>query len=58
MSESDGAIYFPLTECEHELSCVVWENRYQNMGLDIKVGKGVSLEGSVDYWTEGGWKIA
>ena len=54
VSESDVAIYFTLTDGEHELACVVWESRYRNMDVDIEDGKEVILEGSVDYWTEGG----
>jgi len=54
VSESDVAIYFTLTDGEHELSCVVWESRYRNMDVDIQDGQEMVLEGSVDYWTEGG----
>jgi exodeoxyribonuclease VII large subunit len=54
VSESDVAIYFTLTDGDHELACVVWESRYRNMDIDIEDGKEVILEGSVDYWTEGG----
>ncbi|PSP82391.1 exodeoxyribonuclease VII large subunit [Halobacteriales archaeon QS_1_68_17] len=54
VSDSDVAIYFTLTDGEHELPCVVWESRYQNMDVDIEDGQEVILEGSVDYWTEGG----
>lgn len=54
VSESDVAIYFTLTDGEHELSCVVWESRYRNMDIDIEDGKEVVLEGDIDYWTQGG----
>jgi len=54
LSESDVAIYFTLTDGDHELSCVVWESRYRNMDVDIEDGQEVILEGSVDYWIEGG----
>jgi len=54
VSESDVALYFTLTDGEHELSCVVWESRYRNMDIDIENGKEVVLEGDIDYWTKGG----
>ena len=44
VSESDVAIYFTLTDGEHELACVVWESRYRNMDVDIEDGKEVILE--------------
>jgi exodeoxyribonuclease VII large subunit len=54
VSQSDVAIYFTLTDGEHELSCVVWDSRYRNMDIEIEDGKEVVLEGDVDFWPQGG----
>ena len=64
VSESNAALYFTLTDGEHELSCVLWQSRYQSIDADIEDGTEVVLEGNVDYWTEGGkislkpWDVA
>lgn len=54
VSESDAAVYFTLTDGEHELSCVLWQSRYRNMDLDLEDGMEIVLEGNVDFWAEGG----
>ena len=54
LSQSNVAIYFSLTDGDCELPCMVWENRYQNMDVDLEDDQEVVLEGSIDYWVEGG----
>ena len=53
-SERDTAVYFTLTDGEHDLPCVVWQSRYRNMAIDLEDGMEVVLEGNVDFWCEGG----
>lgn len=53
-SERDTAVYFTLTDGEHDLPCVVWQSRYRNMDLDLEDGMEVVLEGNVDFWVNGG----
>lgn len=54
VSESDVALYFTLTDGDHELSCLIWENRYQSMDVVVEDGMEIVLEGNVEYWAEGG----
>jgi len=54
MSERDTAVYFTLTDGEHDLPCVVWQSRYRNMSIDLEDGMKVVLEGNVDFYVEGG----
>lgn len=53
VSESNAALYFTLTDGEHELSCVIWESRNQRLAVDIEDGMEVVIEGNVDYWGYG-----
>ena len=53
-SERDTAVYFTLTDGEHDLPCVLWQSRYRNMAIDLEDGMEVVLEGNVDFYVEGG----
>lgn len=54
LSESNVAVYFTLTDGDHEISCVLWQSRYREMELELDDGVEIVLEGTVDYWVDGG----
>ena len=54
LGESNAARHFTLTDDDHELRCMLWESRYQNMDIDFESGMEVVLEGNVDFWREDG----
>ena len=54
LSQSNAAVYFSLTDGECVLPCMLWQNRYQNMDIDLEDDQEVVLEGGIDYWVEGG----
>ena len=54
LSQSNAAVYFSLTDGECELPCMLWQNRYKNMDVDLEDDQEVVLKGSIDYWIEGG----
>lgn len=62
-NESNVAIYFTLTDGSHSVKCMVWKRAYRDMDVDLEDGLEVLLEGSVDFWQEGGtlsvkpWRI-
>lgn len=62
-NESNVAVYFTLTDGTHSVNCMVWKRAYRDMDVDLDDGLEVLLQGSVDYWQEGGtlsvkpWRI-
>lgn len=62
-NESNVAVYFTLTDGTHSVNCMVWKRAYRDMNVDLEDGHEVLLEGSVDFWQEGGtlsvkpWRI-
>lgn len=53
-NESNVAIYFTLTDGTNSVKCMVWKRAYRDMDVDLEDGLEVLLEGSVDFWQEGG----
>lgn len=62
-NESNIAVYFTLTDGTNSVNCMVWKRAYRDMDVDLEEGLEVVLEGSVDFWEEGGtlsvkpWRI-
>jgi len=54
LHQNSTALYFTLTDGDAELPCMLWANRYRNMGVELEDGTEVILEGDIDYWVEGG----
>ncbi|WP_246391914.1 exodeoxyribonuclease VII large subunit [Halosimplex pelagicum] len=54
LHQNSTALYFTLTDGDAELPCMIWANRYREMGADLEDGTEVILEDDTDYWVEGG----
>lgn len=54
LSQSRSALYFSLTNGDCELPCMIWQNIYRNMDIDFDDDMQLVLEGSIDYWVDGG----
>jgi exonuclease VII large subunit len=46
VSESDVALYFTLTDGNHELSCLILESRHQSMDVVVEDGMEIVVEGT------------
>ena len=54
LSVYDSAVYFDLVGEEATVNCFVWRSRYDGFEVDLETGDEVVLEGSVDYYVDGG----
>lgn len=48
--ETDVAVYFTLTSEDASIGCVLWQNRYDDIDIELDDGLEVVLHGAVDYY--------
>lgn len=48
--ETDVAVYFTLTSDEASVNCVLWQNRYDDIDIELENGLEVVLRGELDYY--------
>ena len=49
-----GAVFFTLKDENSQIDCVMWQDSASKITVPYEVGMLVNLQGSVDYWNNGG----